>query len=141
MTFQPAKKNAILMPTSSLNYLEKHLFVILTDPFPHPDNPSQDTHYNLIVNISTAKENKKYDTTCVIHPGEHSFITRKSFVYYKFAKDYETQNIIDGLKSGTYEKYSDLRDELFERIKNGLLSSRNTKRRIKRIYDDAMIPF
>ena len=75
---------ALLMPTPlPRNNSLKHLFVALTDPVYVADHSSPSV---LLVNVSSIYPGRDVDAACVLQPGDHNRITRRSYVVYERAR-------------------------------------------------------
>ena len=102
----------------------KHLHIFLTDPI--GENPAR----VLVVNVTTYKHDKQ-DRTVVLNVGDHPFIQHESIIYFYNARiilaDYAQQEI----DRNGFQYKEDVSDELYRRIINGLLTSRETPTDIK----------
>jgi hypothetical protein len=56
-----------------------HLHIVLTDPEGNPPKV-------VVVNLSSCKGLRSEDTTVILKPGDHSYITQDSFIAYDYAK-------------------------------------------------------
>jgi hypothetical protein len=108
--------------------LEKHLFVIITEPSGEPPTA-------LVVNFTTYRPH--FDQTTILDVGEHSFIKRKSLVNYMRAGIANISNLesrIDCDRTLLHrEKCS---PELLQRIREGVLKSRFAAPRIQNYFKD-----
>lgn len=96
--FIPFKKATLLIPSSPDNLRDvKHLFIILTNP---PTSEKQAKV--LLVNVSTVYNNHVFDDACIIEAGEHTFIKRRSFIHYRYARIEEASMLIKKVKSGEF---------------------------------------
>lgn len=118
--FIPFKKATLLIPSSPNNLKEiNHLFIILTNP---PNSEKQAKV--LLVNVSTVYNNHVFDDACIIESGEHPFIKRRSFIYYRYARIEEASILIKEVKSGKFIAHEAISDSLYEKIIIGLLKSK-----------------
>lgn len=118
--FIPLKRATILLATPKhQNDSINHLFVVLTNP-----NKAKEV---LIINITSSD---KFDETCILTNKDHSFISRKSYVSYRYS------NIInaDKLKDLVIKTYEPINQETLDRIVKGLYKSRYTKQKVKTFY-------
>ncbi len=74
----PFRKGTILIPTGPCN----HLHIICNNPVFYPKLAKECV---LAVNISTVTTDIPYDISCVLNTGDHPFINRQSYVYYRKA--------------------------------------------------------
>lgn len=118
--FIPLKRATILLATPKhQNDSINHLFVVLTNP-----NKAKEV---LIINITSSD---KFDETCILTNKDHSFISRKSYVSYRYS------NIInaDKLKDLVIKTYEPINQETLDRIVKGLYKSRHAKQKVKTFY-------
>lgn len=126
--FLPNRKASLLVPSGPAHDPDrKHLFIVLSDPV-------TDEYVVLLVSISSAKENRWNDPSCLLYPGEHPFITKKSFVDYSSARIEPADKLLRGVQSGKLIAQSPVSQEIFERICAGVMASRRTPRNIKRFF-------
>jgi hypothetical protein len=104
----------------------EHLWIVLTEP--------DDDGNAVCVNV-TRKELYS-DTTTVLKPGEHPFISKESVVHYPDAQIlnlHKVQKAIDSNPhSYTCKAHKPCSDDLFTRIQEGLLDSPHTPKGIKK---------
>lgn len=87
-----------------------------------------------MVSISSIKPYVSYDSTCILEPGCHEFVVRRSWV------DYSTARIIASRKlhRGIEEKMMETRDavdiEIFHAICKGLIESPFSKPKFQQFY-------
>lgn len=117
-----AKKFTLLIPSGPAHDHErKHLFIILTNPC--------DQGKQLLVSISSYRDDDTCDETCILNPGDHEFIRRKSFVVYRRCQITETAALLRGLRDGKLVPREPMDADIFEDICEGLLSSIFTPKR------------
>ena len=99
--FQPVRRATLLIPTGPVHDLDrKHLFIILTDSIADPLNGGKDSV--LLTSLSTLDTALPYDPTCILHPGDHPFVTRDSYVKYYSSRIQETSKINNGVATGEF---------------------------------------
>lgn len=126
--FLPNRKASLLVPSGPDHDPDrKHLFIVLSDPV-------TDEYVVLLVSISSVKENRWNDPSCLLYPGEHPFITKNSFVDYSSARIEPADKLLRGVQSGQLIAQSPVSQEIFERICAGVMASRRTPRHIKRFF-------
>ncbi|MDF3813984.1 MULTISPECIES: hypothetical protein [Rhodopseudomonas] len=118
MAYVPYRRASLLIPFHS----SPHLFILLNDPCRQG--------MCLSVMISSIKENKPYDSACVLEPGVHEFITLKSSVVYRQAETPNAKHIGNMVDKRYYVAKADVTDGLFHKVVAGLFSSDNTRPRI-----------
>jgi hypothetical protein len=73
-----------------------------------------------------------YDAACVLAPGEHPFVTRESFVFYRYARIEQVSHVLQLMRQGVYKPHVAVSAAVFQRVKAGLFDSPHTKREFKR---------
>ena len=103
-------------------------FLILTPPFFKIQHlyiliaAKQKTNTGLIVNITTYRDG--CDKSCVVMPGEHSFLKHKSVINYGDSKIVSISTIEEAFSKGVIKPHDPVRPELLKRIReSGLKSS------------------
>ena len=89
---------------------KRHLRIVITD--------SNEQNEFLTVAVDTLRSSIQ-DTSCIIEPGEHSFIKARSFVNYHYAKVLNYAQIFNGLQKGVLVRKEDISEELLKRIQDG----------------------
>ena len=105
--------------------LSGHLWVIVSDPF---DSPEQ----VIITFLTTQKANS--DTTVILSPGDHDFITHPTVVSYADAKIQRTEHILKRIEERDYEPRNSFSSEVTKEIQKGLIDSQFTPRYIKKAF-------
>lgn len=108
-----------------------HLFFVLTNPMKLPSYGNQSQV--LSVNISSVYEDRPYDNTCEINVGEHPFINRRSYVYYRRMRLDTAVHIENLVNSGVFLARENCTPELLQRILQGALNSIHTPKEFKQI--------
>lgn len=93
-----------------------HLFVILTDPC--------SKGFCLLVPICSARE--KYDATCLLKKGDHSFVADKSFVDYSLMNTFVAKVLEDQVAKAILRPYEMLDEKIFARVCDGIGKSRRS---------------
>lgn len=131
------RKITILLPTFQGSSDElKHLFFMLTDPC--IDYETNRRAMLLLVNCSSINPEKSYDKTCILDVGDHPFITRQSYIYYKEARIESLDNIEEGIKQNRFIKKEIINDDLYRRILEGAFKSRYIERKYLRFLKKAI---
>ena len=99
---------------------KEHLWAVLTSP-----NARGEV---VIVNFSTAA--RGWDTSCVVSPGEHPFVSRESCVRYSDARLVACSHIEAAISKGLISPRESVSNTLLERILHGCLVSEDTSPRI-----------
>lgn len=110
--FAAVKGGTLLYPAGP----SLHLMILLTDPVGPPG-------FILTVTVCTVGH-ARHDPTCILLPGDHEFIVRRSFVYYRdLREDIPAQRLIEGVQRGEFTDKGRLRSDVFERVLAGVRSS------------------
>ncbi|MDD1609173.1 MAG: hypothetical protein LUO95_00800 [Methylococcaceae bacterium] len=123
------KKGTILIPTGPV----EHLHFICSDPVYH--YPISDKKIVLLVNISSVKDGTDYDKTCILNLGDHPFIKHESYVYYKSAGGFSSDNISQRIAQGDYRIHDPCSDNTFNRILDGFGISEEVSGKIRKFYE------
>lgn len=130
--FQPVRRATLLIPSGPAHDLDrKHLFIILTDPVADPLNENKDSV--LLTSLSTLDAALPHDSTCILHPCDHPFVTRDSYVSYHTSRIQEAEKIIRGVASGVLIAKEPMDSGIVDRICDGL-DSHQTPEKIKRFF-------
>jgi hypothetical protein len=123
--WQPKAGEALLMPSGAGD----HLFVILNDPTPFTGYGSKP--HVVLVNLSTVHEGIPYDATCVLEPGCHPFVKRRSFAYFGRARVEPSDHVQTLVSQGYFKPLPAMPAGELERMLAGLRISPFTKRAVK----------
>lgn len=130
--FVPVRRATLLIPSGPAHDHErKHLFIILTDPVINPENQQPSV---LLTSLSTLDTALPHDATCILHPGDHPFITRDSFVSYRTSRIQEEAKLINGVATGVFVAREPIDIGIVERICAGLPISQQTPVKVNRFY-------
>lgn len=94
-----------------------HLFIVIADP---------DAQNRLVVTAALVTERSHTDKTCVLSPGDHSFVRHASNVDYGSARFVPQSKIEDWLSSGKADLQANLTPDVLKRVQSGLLRSAHT---------------
>ena len=104
----------------------EHLWIIITEI-------DSRTNKAVCVNVTTARSHS--DTTCVLMPGDHQFVTHDSVVNYSDAREMPIDIVEQALASKTRQFVCVPHDPcdaaILARIQQGLIDSRYTPKGIK----------
>ena len=98
-----------LVPSGPIGF---HLFVAVTKACPN--------NSFLLLSVSSIKDGKTHDTTCVFSGGEHEFITRPSFVDYAKPIQRFLTGIQKCISAGVFVQKADLDGVHFNRVCAGI---------------------
>lgn len=97
-----------------------HLCIILC----HDTEPPEQC---VIVNITS----DAYDTTCTLDIGDHPFIERASYIWYRKAVITEVSKIEAGVRAGVVTRDQDISPGILRKLQQGALQSPGTSNEIK----------
>lgn len=100
------QKDAFTIPT-----INDHLHIVISDPDKFPNEV-------ICFNLTTWKGDH-CDPACIIEPGEHTWVRRRSYVYYENPRLLDAEAIKAIETSSRVNKLPAVSDELFTRILEG----------------------
>ena len=128
--FTGRQRDALLFTAGSENNpFQHHLFILLTDPVGPPQQV-------LIVSVTSFVRGRALDPACILHAGDHEFITHDSYVLYSRCRIERISTLNDGIRSRQFVPKFPVRQEIFDQIVEGLSASRQTPRHAGTFYQD-----
>ena len=109
-------------------HIKSHLFVIILSNKGFVRNA-------IVVNIQTVRGGN-FDNTVILRPGDHEFIIRESYVNYRLARIVSLDEIETKIKIGQATPKPALRDDIFQKICEGVCRSRFTPTEIIQMYKE-----
>lgn len=103
---------------------QMHLHIICND--------TCDLGYNLLVSVSSYYDG--CDNTCELNAGEHDSVIHLSYVFYAKAKIYRAEDLERGFVKEILIPKPDMPAEVFVRVENGICTSPDTPRKIKKYF-------
>jgi hypothetical protein len=112
-------------------YSISHLWLAITEPYGDPLKV-------IIVSLTTQRDGS--DTTVLLEAGDHPFVTHSTVVFYADAREVEV-NLLERLVALDGRRLHDepCSDELLTSIRDGLLESSFTPRKIKTLFRENCI--
>lgn len=101
-----------------------HLFAILNDPCPQG--------MCLLAMVTTIKDKRPYDATCILTAGDHPFITHPSYVLYRLASEVRADHIRNMLEKQYYRPKEDFASAVLQRVADGVYASDETRPSVAR---------
>lgn len=87
-----------------------------------------------VIGFSSVPATTNYDTTCIFQLGEHPFIVRASFAFYRHAQALFANQVEKNIASGIWTpKPPDFDATQVKRLKDGLFASSFTPRDLKNL--------
>ena len=108
-----------------------HLFIILNDSKKfsgYGPNPCV-----ALVNLSTVRQGTRYDATCVLQAGCHSFVKGDSYVVYRSARIESGMHLQRLVQQGVFKPHEPMPAAIVTNIKAGLKASPFTTREFKQL--------
>ena len=102
-----------------------HLWVIITEPFGSPEKV-------IIVNLTSKKPHS--DTTVVLLSNDHRFIKHETVINYADARIVCSDSIKLRVRERDIEPRDSFRDEVIQKIQEGLIDSPRTPRDMKKTF-------
>ena len=129
------KGAALWMPTPHhRSRRSNHLYVARTDPASVSGYPEESV---LLVSVSTDRNNANTDPACILNPGDHEAITRRSYVSYRYAIVSDVAGVHAEETRGRITSMDPIAPHVLERICAGLKSSPRTAPRMLAFYREA----
>ena len=104
-----------------------HLHIVCSDPVFYPQIAGVGV---LVVNISSVKPGVPYDRTCILHQGEHPFISHDSFVVYAQAVIWKLESVERRIETGEISPHSHLEEPYISEVIEGFYKSPKVARQI-----------
>ena len=118
------EKAALLVPSGpSHDSNRKHLHIVCCDP--------NESGQVVIVSIASYV-NDLCDGTCILQTNDHIWLRHKSYVLYRSAQIIEAVRLENGIAAGEILERDDINAQTFLRLRNGIINSPHTKRKVKR---------
>jgi len=117
------KATFLVLSGPSHNLHKKHLHIVCTDP---------DANGNVVIVGITSYSNPLCDQTCILQATDHSWLSRKSYVFYRNAQIIAAAKLSKGIQNNSILIGDDMNDQVFLRVRKGLCNSPQTKRNVKR---------
>lgn len=115
MAYVPYCRASLLIPFNDV----PHLFVVMNDPCKDG--------LCLLVMLSSVKEGKAHDKSCVLNEADHEFIKHPTYVVYRLANTVNSNHITSMVAKKFYVEKADVTTEVFNQIVDGLYASDETR--------------
>lgn len=111
----------------------QHLFVVLNDP--REFSGYGNAVCIVMVPLDSIKAGILHDATCELDSGAHTFLTRPSFVNYRYTRIEQVRHLEGLVANGIFRPREPIDPHILRRLLNGLLTSPFTKREFKRLME------
>lgn len=112
---------------------KSHLFTIVLGPKQLDGYGASDQV--VMVSVTTVKPDFPFDPACVIQAGEHPFIDRESYVYYREPRVESVAHVNKMVETLGWQPRGACSPELFEKIMKGLRESKRLPRYVRTFLD------
>src|SRR5690606_6494237 len=106
-----------------------HLFTVSFGPMKLEGYGPEDQV--IMVSFSSIKAGLPYDPACEVSPGEHPFIVKGSYIYYREPRIYSVSHVQTMVASGVWTEKPICDAGLIEKIRAGFLTSKRLPRHYK----------
>jgi len=90
----------------------------------------------LMVSFTSIKDDAPYDNACEVSPGEHPFITRRSYVYYREPRLEAASKVEAMVGKGIWRASTPCNAELTRKILTGFRLSKRLPRYFNKLLED-----
>ena len=115
MGFLPYEMAGLMMPYNDV----PHLFAVMNDPC--PDGSC------LVLMVTTIKEKRYHDPTCILTAGDHPFLRHDSWIAYRLAEIPRAAHVGNMVDKKLFLHREDWDAPVFNRISSGIYNSDDTK--------------
>jgi len=123
MPYVAAKCHALLIPSGTYHDpARKHLFIVCTD--------CCEKGMHLLVSI-TGWTNDLCDPTVRLRPGDHPFINKDSYAFFRKARIESAKALQAGVDQGLFIEHTTASQALVTRIMQGVCGSTQTPRKVR----------
>lgn len=113
----------------------EHLFTIAVGPAVFDGYGS--APQVLMVSFTSVKQGVPPDDACLVSAGEHPFITRESFVYYREPRMYPVADVQDRVNRQVWRPEEPCSQALLAKVMQGFWRSDRLPRGFKRMLENA----
>lgn len=124
-----APGSTLLVPSGPLG---NHLFIIILGPAILPYRGTRP--HVVMVSATTVTEGLHYDPACILNPGDHPFIHRRSFISYRHIRVDPDVDVQKHISTGYCVPHVPCQKELLDRIVEGVHISRLISRQDKQLF-------
>lgn len=106
-----------------------HLWIVISEP-------QQNRQCIAVVNITSVRKNVRYDSSCILHVGDHPFIQHESYVLYQESRVESDRALEKKVAGGGYNIEGCVTEEILGLIREGAFISEDTPIRVLQILKD-----
>lgn len=112
-----------------------HLHIVLAGPC----EASSGVDHVAWVSVQSVTEDAFHDPTCILDQGDHSFVSKPSWVNYRKSDLVEVDRVQRGIDSGCFIKKEPMNYDVFRRVLAGVYVSKHTPLKVKDFIDFASV--
>jgi len=135
MPWQCVPGACLMIPSGSAG---EHLFTVVLDPEIIEGYGTEPQV--LIVSFTSIKDGAPYDDACEVSPGEHPFITRRSYAYYREPRLEPAAKVEAMVNTGAWRASTPCSAELTRKILAGFKRSKRLPRYFNKLIEDLGVP-
>lgn len=111
-----------------------HLFTIALGPAVLPDYGGQE--HVVMVSVTSIRADFPHDPACVLMPGDHVFLIRDSYVYYREPRVESVRHVSKMVASGIWQAHENCSKEVLDKIIDGFEYSKRVPRHIRALFTE-----
>lgn len=113
----------------------EHLFAIVMGPvILNGYGPAPQV---LMVSFTSVKPGIPYDDACIVHAGEHPFITKDSYIYYREPRLYPAAQVESYVKENLWRPRDPCGNDLLSKVMAGFWVSKRLPRSFRKLLEEA----
>lgn len=114
--------------TYSDGLLKKHLYCVISDP-DQSDNV-------LVISINRCKGHPSEKLSCILGPGDHSYIKEKSYVRFDLACECNEKKLVELSLTSKIKPFEKLKPEVLKRIQQTAKYTNAIPRGLKKYFNN-----
>lgn len=112
----------------------EHLFTVAVGPV-ELDGYGPDLQV-ILVSFTSVKPGAPVDDACLVYEGEHPFITRASYIYYREPRLYSVATVQRNVNADVWRQAQPCDQDLMQRVLYGFRRSKRLPRYFNKILDE-----
>lgn len=130
MAWECLPGSCLLVPSGPGDH--SHLFTIALGPMVLPNHGGQE--HVVMVSVTSIKADFPHDPACVLTPGDHAFLIRDSYIYYREPRVESVLHVRKMVASRTWTPHERCSKEVLDRIVDGFEHSKRVPRHIRALF-------
>lgn len=132
MPWQAVPGSSLLIPSGPQG---KHLHVVLLGPVVIAGMGAKP--HLVFASVTTLRADLPHDPTCIISAGEHPFVTRESYVFYRKLRVDDIEHVQARVAEHVWTEHAPCSDALLARILAGVGESRAVSGEFRKLFGHA----